>query len=221
MVKSLRTRLITSGAVLTHMLLLCGSAGFAQQAPPAASGGASLTVDPLKPVKLRPFFADDFQHDTRADYSSKGDLSWAPGELTLEKGAGLQRAVRSGDRIRLELELKWPKVTKDRPNAELQVWFRLEGATPCSVRLRQALQGARQVDTAAIVDGFQQNGRVIESVAREVQLPEGTIEQVDIEYWHGLIDVSSQGKPLLAHAWRMILPLWRRWRCWRRKTDFA
>jgi hypothetical protein len=102
----------------------------------AASGQDNAhNVAEVPAAGLQPVFDDSFATDTRADYTISGDVAWSPGRLTLAEGASIERSINGGARARIQLWLEFPPLTDSQPESELRVWFILDGATNCYVRV--------------------------------------------------------------------------------------
>ena len=136
--------------------------------------------------KLEPAFKDDFSKDTRSDYTVKGDVNWEAGKLTLPEGAWLERAVNGGPWAKVTLQLRPVELNEDQPQSELRIWFMLDGATPCYLRLRRASKAGRAATSIALVD----TGKVV----REVILTEEKLGDGSVEYREGLVRVVFPGK---------------------------
>ncbi len=155
----------------------------------AAQEPQSLTA-PIDSA-LQTSFEDDFLQDTRADYTIRGEVAWRPGRLTISEGASIEWPINGGERAKVELRLAeaWPPST-DKP-AEVRLWFLLNGATNCYVRLKRgASDDAGQTATIALVDTGEKDGQPIEQVVRERPLSE-MLNRLTIEYRRGLVTLGD------------------------------
>ena len=149
--------------------------------------------------KLEAVFSDDFSTDTRSDYKIAGDVGWKQGSLTLNEGASIQRVIDDGGPwAKVELDVEWPELKKDRPEQELRIWFLLDGATPCFVRLRQESNGRKPTFSLALIETGEQDGKVVERPVREFAYAGELPQQCTIEYRHGLVNLMGDGKPILS-----------------------
>lgn len=106
-----------------------------------------------QPPKLEQAFEDDFSIDSRANYEIEGDVKWEKGKLSLGEGSVLQRKLDgSGPWIEIDLELEFPKLTKDGESSELKIWLDLDYVTDSLVLFRQDRKDGKTKSTISIVD---------------------------------------------------------------------
>jgi len=150
----------------------------------AAQESATPAADELQPV-----FSDDFSSDTRGDYTIGGDVLWEAGRLTLQPDASLGRTITAGARVRVDLTLEQPELTAENPQSELQVWFDLNEATDCFVRLRRSLTDQGVQATVALFDTGEQDGRPVTILVREVTIDNADTRRLSVEYRHGQVQM--------------------------------
>jgi CHAT domain-containing protein/Tfp pilus assembly protein PilF len=86
--------------------------------PVAKNAGGERGVKP-SPVVL----SDDFQHDSRPQYTLVGPVAWEKGMLILPQGSGVEKPFRSAPVVEIELHLHWrsPKNSQKR-QLEVVAW---------------------------------------------------------------------------------------------------
>jgi CHAT domain-containing protein/Tfp pilus assembly protein PilF len=151
-----------------------------------------------RPPKLEPVFADDFSKDTRPDYKVTPDVGWNKGQLSLPAGASIERTINGGPWVKAKLKLAPLDLTEDRSQSEVRIWFLLDGATNCYVRLRQRLEDGKTVSSISLVDTGERDGQPIEQVVREVVAGETEPGEIRVEYRNGLVRVELPGKDAFA-----------------------
>lgn len=88
-------------------------------------------------------------------------------------------------------------------NLELRIWFLLDGATDCYVRLRKNSESNDgQAGSVELVDTGVENGQPIEQVVRERSLSKKNLNCLTVEYRYGLVMVNVEQSVLL----RAIIP---------------
>jgi tetratricopeptide (TPR) repeat protein len=142
----------------------------------------SASAQQNEPPKLEPVFSDDFSKDSRADYKVTGDVSWEPGKL---------RIINGGAWTTVRLQLEPVKLTDQRPRSGLRVWFGMEEATDCCVRLSRELRDDHVVGSVALIDTGEKDGKPIEQVVREVAVAgDAELGDIGIEYRRGVVTVA-------------------------------
>lgn len=162
------------------------------------SAGSDPTLAETRASTLQPVFSDDFSKDKRADYTIKGNVSWEPGRLTLAEGASIEQAINGGPWAKVELDLEHVPLTSEQPTSELRVWFMLDGATNCYVRLRRQLEDGTTVGSVALVDTGEKDGKPVEQVVRMVIVDDAASGTVSVEYRSGLVRIAAQDDQLFA-----------------------
>jgi len=148
-----------------------------------------------KPPQLERVFSDDFSSDTRADYESDGDLVWKSGRLTLSEGASIERSVNAGAWVKSEVGFAaWAPAP-----SELRIWFLLDEATDCYVRVVRGVADDSDVSSkVALVDTDENGNEYPPRVVREVPWPVSKPDAITVEYRHGLVVVEVGQSPVLA-----------------------
>ena len=147
---------------------------------------------------LKPVFADDFSTDTRSEYKIAGDVSWEKGALTLSKGASIEREVDGGSWANVELQLEPVEMRDGSPPMELRIWFNLDGATNCYVRLLRKQEARTAVSSIALVDTAEQDGELVGHLVREIMLGDQACGELSVEYRNGLVRVGLAGNKVFA-----------------------
>ena len=151
-----------------------------------AQDAVTSTTDELQPI-----FSDDFIKDTRGDYTISGEVSWKAGHLTLPGDTSIGRAIHAGAWVRVDLSLDLPQPTAEHPESELQLWFDLNEATDCFVRLRRTLTDQGSSVSVALFDTGEKDGKPVSVLIREAALASAAIERLIIEYRYGLAQVKA------------------------------
>ncbi len=157
-------------------------------------------ADTLGVTQLKPAFSDDFSTDTRGDYEIEGDVNWEPGKLTLQPDALITRKVDGGAWAKVELAFTPPETpAENQPPAVLDVWFVLDGATPCFLRI-MIPNDPKDDDSAtlSLLDTMDRDGKRVAILIRETRLAVKDLDSLTIEYRHGLVRASTANKLLLA-----------------------
>lgn len=138
---------------------------------------------------LAEVFRDDFSHDTRADYKIAGDVSWQPGGLTLAKDSSVERVIDGGSWAKVTLVLEPVRPDLEQGDEESRIWFLLDGAENCCVRLRQKWEDGQRAVSIGLVETAEN---------REVVVPDADSATVRVEYRQGLVrfDVAGGGSVL-------------------------
>lgn len=158
----------------------------------AAQENEKATGEP----KLQLVFNDDFQTDTRSEYKIEGDVTWETGTLTLGKGASIEKAINGGAWAKVELAFAGDGWGSSDEQQELQIRFRLDGATDCYVRLRKSLDGRdAQSGSIALVDTRGQDGKP--TIVREMSLAKSSLRRLSFEYRYGHVTVTEDHSLLL------------------------
>ena len=171
--------------VVLALVLLYG--GFIQSQEPQATDVDS--------ARLRELWRDDFSREHREEYTTKGDVSWDQGNLRLGDGASISRDVKGGAWTRVDLTLL-PSALKPGETAELRVWFLLDEAKPCFVRLASVAENPDSRSIALVTSG-KTDGTQLDRTVREVPIQEEP-ETLSIQYRSGLVSVSADGEDRLA-----------------------
>ncbi len=142
---------------------------------------------------------ESFTRGTSHDYEIQGQVSWLEDQVLLSPGSSLTRSLNGGPWAEVDIEIEWPDTTEAEPPGELQIWFLLDDATDCYVRLRLAGQRGRRDGTVAVVDTGEEGG---ELVVRETGVQQGQLRarRYSFEYRYGLIRVRADGAELLVAA---------------------
>ncbi len=164
---------------------------------PQESEHPSRPEDRNQPPSLKPVLCDDFGHDTRGDYTIRGDVSWEKGKVTLGRDAAILRRLNSGAWVKVELDVELSKRTAEQPRSELRVWFLFYRAAGCYVRLQTTFSDGQQKATLAVVDNDKRDGKLVAKVVRQTRLHNADINRLTIEYRHGLVQVSVDRRPVL------------------------
>lgn len=141
--------------------------------------------EPSRNLELKPVFDDDFSKDTRSDYQIEGDVDWEQGKLTLPEGASIKREIHGGSWAEIEVDFGedgWPK---EQDVAELQIWFYLEGATDCFVRIRKATNGF----SVTLFDTREEDGQSVPQVIGEMWTKTGKTQELNVVYRNGLVSL--------------------------------
>ncbi len=149
-----------------------------------AQDATTSTADELQPV-----FNDDFSKDTRGDYTIAGDVIWEAGHLTLQPDASFRRSFKAGARVRVEMTLDWPELTKEQPESALLVWFGLQGTTGCFVLVYRELTEHGPTASVSLSVTGEEGGKLVPVLVREVLLDKAEVRQLAVEYRHGLVNV--------------------------------
>ncbi len=171
----------------------------------ASAGPASLAQDGSPPAAATPpaerqltqDFADDFQQDTRKDYTLDGDVEWQPGRLTLAEGASIRHTIDGSPWALVELNVGNSESKPEDTNGELRIWLHFVSAADCFVSFRHTRTGSQLVTSVAVVDTSEQDGEPVEAVVRDGHVPRLS-GLVQVEYRYGLVNVSSGGRRLFA-----------------------
>jgi CHAT domain-containing protein/tetratricopeptide (TPR) repeat protein len=148
--------------------------------------------------QLQPVFNDDFMTDTRDDYQIAGDVSWNKGQLTLAEGASITREINGGAWAKVALSLEPNNRVANQQPTELRVWFIMDGATSCFVRLQShAPDEEGRTGSVALIDTAVKDGMLIEQIVREQPLTKNSVHSLTLEYRHGLVRVTGDDQPLL------------------------
>ncbi len=148
--------------------------------------------------KLKLVFTDDFRIDSRSDYRIDGDVGFSEGELILGKDSSIEREIGGSPWAKIELDLKWPDLTVERPQQELRIWFRLDGASDCYVLLKRELQDGKPVCSSALMDTVAREDELIHKTVRKVSHSDATTKTISFEYRYGLVSVVSPSRVWLS-----------------------
>ncbi|MEZ6120516.1 MAG: tetratricopeptide repeat protein [Pirellulaceae bacterium] len=183
------------GWIGTLGLVWCVSGAWlqSQDASPADTESVNVQAPELKPV-----FSDDFSKDSRGDYDIMGDVNWEKGKLTLGEGA-IVRRIDGGAWAKVSLKLGELELAADGKPAELLIGFVLDGATNCAVRIRRHAPSADGVcGTVSLFDTANANGQLAAELVRELPINKDIPSSLDVEYRHGLVQVTSEERHLFA-----------------------
>lgn len=154
--------------------------------------GRSASAHDDVSLELRSVFHDDFRTEPGGDDTLQGDVAWTPGMLTLGEGASITREFRGGARVKVELAFNNASVASADDSTELRVWFLLDGATDCFVRLRTSPDGETgRAASLALLDTGERDGQLVSQLVRETPLPNGDWSRLTIAYRHGRVAVTA------------------------------
>ena len=89
------------------------------------------------PPQLKRLVDDDFETDSRNEFSTKGDVEWVPGYVKLGPNASLKRQIDAEGWVEMEIDLVFPDLVAKSNVPVLVVWLESDGNRDSYVRFRK------------------------------------------------------------------------------------
>ncbi len=165
-------------------LLLLASVLSAAPAPPQASDDLKLSL------------ADEFETDSRSEYTLGGMVLWRQGSLTLMPEGSVSRPLNAGSRARVSFEADFPELTRDQQTCSLHVRFDLAGALNAVLMLHQTRKEGRVTSKILCIGAMEKpDGSESLHKLREHEIPGALLDgEWSIEIHRARLRVTSPDK---------------------------